>query len=179
MKKRFQPQRRSSPFLKNTQTSSKEVNQDLQLSLAIRFLLLLEKAVSSPSAKVSGVTLVTGTWFHLFLKNIKGNMVRLPEHWPATADFSVPIMKKQPMVRVSGKYPYVNPDTDLRPAGRWKRSAGSRRLQRYRAGIEGLISGLMRGYGLKRCNWRGWQGFQNYVSLSIVTFNLQKIASLL
>ncbi len=54
-----------------------------------------------------------------------------------------------------------------------------KRLQRYRAGIEGLISGLMRGYGLKRCNWKGWQGFQNYVSLSIVTFNLQKIASLL
>jgi IS5 family transposase len=54
-----------------------------------------------------------------------------------------------------------------------------KRLQRYRAGIEGLISGLMRGYGLKRCNWRGWQGFKNYVSLSIVTFNLQKIASLL
>lgn len=53
-----------------------------------------------------------------------------------------------------------------------------KRLQRYRAGIEGLISGLMRGYGLKRCNWRGWQGFQNYVGLSIVTFNLQKIASL-
>ena len=54
-----------------------------------------------------------------------------------------------------------------------------KKLQRYRAGIEGLISGLMRGYGLKRCNWRGWQGFQNYVGLSIVTFNLQKIAALL
>ncbi|WP_083927887.1 transposase [Desulfobacter curvatus] len=54
-----------------------------------------------------------------------------------------------------------------------------KRLQRYLAGIEGLISGLMRGYGLKRCNWTGWKGFQNYVSLSIVTFNLQKIASFL
>lgn len=53
-----------------------------------------------------------------------------------------------------------------------------KKLQRFRAGIEGLISGLMRGYGLKRCLWKGWQAFQSYVGLSIVTFNLQKIAQL-
>ena len=53
-----------------------------------------------------------------------------------------------------------------------------KRLQRYRAGIEGLISGLMRGYGLKRCTWKGWEAFQSYIGLSIVTFNLQKIALL-
>lgn len=52
-------------------------------------------------------------------------------------------------------------------------------LQRYRAGIEGLISGLMRGYGLKRCSWKGWEAFRSYISLSVVTFNLQKIGSLL
>ena len=51
-------------------------------------------------------------------------------------------------------------------------------LQRFRAGIEGIISGLMRGYGLKRCLWKGWQSFQSYVGLAIVTFNLQKIAEL-
>ena len=51
-------------------------------------------------------------------------------------------------------------------------------LQRFRAGIEGIISGLMRGYGLKRCIWKGWQSFQSYVGLAIVTFNLQKIAEL-
>ena len=49
-------------------------------------------------------------------------------------------------------------------------------LQRFRAGIEGIISALMRGYGLKRCLWKGWQSFKSYVGLSIVTFNLQKIA---
>ena len=54
-----------------------------------------------------------------------------------------------------------------------------KKLQRFRAGIEGLISGLMRGYGLKRCLWKGWEAFQSYVGLSIVTFNLQKIARLL
>ena len=54
-----------------------------------------------------------------------------------------------------------------------------KRLQRYRAGIEGLISGLMRKYGLKRCNWNGWESFQSYISLNIMTFNLQKLACLL
>ena len=54
-----------------------------------------------------------------------------------------------------------------------------KKLQRFRAGIEGLISGLMRAYGLKRCLWKGWQAFQSYVGLSVVTFNLQKIAHLL
>lgn len=51
-------------------------------------------------------------------------------------------------------------------------------LQRFRAGIEGIISALMRGYGLKRCVWKGWQSFQSYVGLAVVTFNLQKIAEL-
>lgn len=51
-------------------------------------------------------------------------------------------------------------------------------LQRFRAGIEGIISALMRGYGLKRCIWKGWQSFQSYVGLAVVTFNLKKIAEL-
>lgn len=54
-----------------------------------------------------------------------------------------------------------------------------KKLQRFRAGIEGIISGLMRSYGLQRCLWKGWEAFQNYVGLSVVTFNLQKIATLL
>jgi len=52
-------------------------------------------------------------------------------------------------------------------------------LQRFRAGIEGIISTLMRSYGLKRCLWKGWESFQSYVGLSVVTFNLQKIAELI
>lgn len=54
-----------------------------------------------------------------------------------------------------------------------------RSLQRFRAGIEGIISGLMRGLGLKRCIWKGWQSFKKYVALSVVTFNMRKIAALL
>lgn len=53
-----------------------------------------------------------------------------------------------------------------------------KRLQRFRAGIEGIISALMRGLGLKRCLWKGWQAFKRYVGLSVVTFNLRKIAML-
>lgn len=50
--------------------------------------------------------------------------------------------------------------------------------QRFRAGIEGIISVLMRSYGFKRCIWKGWESFKSYVGLSVVTFNLQKIATL-
>lgn len=52
-------------------------------------------------------------------------------------------------------------------------------LQRFRAGIEGIISGLMRGVGLKRCIWKGWESFQKYVSIGVFTFNLKKVALLL
>lgn len=53
-----------------------------------------------------------------------------------------------------------------------------KKLQRFRAGIEGIISALMRGYGLKRCLWKGWQSFKSYVGLGVVAFNLQKLARL-
>ena len=53
-----------------------------------------------------------------------------------------------------------------------------KKLQKFRAGIEGIISALMRGCGLKRCLWKGWKAFKRYVGLAVVTFNLKKIALL-
>ena len=53
-----------------------------------------------------------------------------------------------------------------------------KKLQKFRAGIEGVISALMRGLGLKRCLWKSRRGFESYVGLSVVTFNLRKIAQL-
>ena len=52
-------------------------------------------------------------------------------------------------------------------------------LRRFRAGIEGCISTLKRAFGLRRCNWKGWQHFQQYVHLSVVSFNLVILARLL
>lgn len=52
-------------------------------------------------------------------------------------------------------------------------------LQKFRAGIEGVISGLMRGKGLKRCHWKGMRSFESYVGLSVVAFNLAKLAQLI
>jgi len=52
-------------------------------------------------------------------------------------------------------------------------------LRRFRAGIEGCISTLKRAFGLRRCNWKGWQHFQQYVQLSVVSFNLVVLARLL
>ena len=49
-------------------------------------------------------------------------------------------------------------------------------LRRFRAGIEGCISTLKRAFGLRRCNWKGWEHFQQYVHLSVVSFNLIVLA---
>jgi len=46
------------------------------------------------------------------------------------------------------------------------------------AGIQGIISALMRGCGSKRCLWKGWQAFESYIGLGVVTFKLKKIAKL-
>ena len=54
-----------------------------------------------------------------------------------------------------------------------------RQLRRFRAGIEGCISWLKRVFGLGRCTWKGWPHFQQYVYLSIVSFNLLVLARLL
>lgn len=54
-----------------------------------------------------------------------------------------------------------------------------KQLRRFRAGIEGCISTLKRVFGMRRCLWQGWKHFQQYVQLSIVSFNLVVLARLL
>lgn len=51
-----------------------------------------------------------------------------------------------------------------------------KRLRRFRAGVEGVISFLKRGFGLGRCTWRGEQGFRSYAWASVVACNLLILA---
>jgi len=51
-----------------------------------------------------------------------------------------------------------------------------RRLRAFRAGIEGVISFLKRGFGLGRCVWRGFRSFQAYVQASVLACNLLVVA---
>ena len=51
-----------------------------------------------------------------------------------------------------------------------------KRLKNFRAGIEANISVLKRAFGLRRCNWSGWEGFQQYIWSSIVSYNLLVLA---
>ncbi len=46
-----------------------------------------------------------------------------------------------------------------------------KRLKKFRAGIEGIISFLKRCFGLTRCTWKGLEHFHSYVWSSIVTAN--------
>lgn len=54
-----------------------------------------------------------------------------------------------------------------------------RQLRCFRAGIEGCISMLKRVFGMDRCTWKGWEHFQQYVQMSVVSFNLLVLARLL
>lgn len=47
-----------------------------------------------------------------------------------------------------------------------------KQLLKFRAGVEGNISFLKRIFGLDRCDWKGWEGFQKYVMSAVVTYNL-------
>jgi len=51
-----------------------------------------------------------------------------------------------------------------------------RRLLRWRAGIEGNLSTLLRSFGLRRCLWKGWESFKAYVGLSVLAYNLRLLA---
>ncbi|HEY2227643.1 MAG TPA: transposase, partial [Xanthobacteraceae bacterium] len=51
--------------------------------------------------------------------------------------------------------------------------------QRFRAGIEGRISVLFRGRGMKRCLAEGRERFELWVGAAVLANNLMKIAALL
>lgn len=47
-----------------------------------------------------------------------------------------------------------------------------RKLHRFRAGVEGIISFTKRCFGLGRCLWRGYSSFQAYAWASVISTNL-------
>jgi len=51
--------------------------------------------------------------------------------------------------------------------------------QRFRAGIEGRISVLFRGRGMKRCLAEGRERFELWVGAAVLANNLMKIAALM
>jgi IS5 family transposase len=61
----------------------------------------------------------------------------------------------------------------------YEKSAGFKRGQCFRAGIEGRISVLFRGRGMKRCRAKGIERFELLVGAAVLANNLMKIAALL
>ena len=61
----------------------------------------------------------------------------------------------------------------------YERSAAFKQGQRFRAGIEGRISVLMRGRGMKRCRAEGAERFALFVGAAVLANNLMIIAALL
>ena len=63
--------------------------------------------------------------------------------------------------------------------GELEKSRGFKKSQRFRAGIEGRISVLFRGRGMKRCLAKGRQRFEILVGAAVLANNLMRIADLL
>jgi IS5 family transposase len=61
----------------------------------------------------------------------------------------------------------------------WERSRSFKKSQRFRAGIEGRISVLFRGRGMKRCLAKGRRRFEILVGAAVLANNLLRIADLL
>lgn len=51
-----------------------------------------------------------------------------------------------------------------------------KRLRKFRAGVEGIVSFLKRAFGLNRCTWRSLPSFESYVWSSVVACNLMVMA---
>ena len=60
-----------------------------------------------------------------------------------------------------------------------ERSPAFKKGQRFRAGIEGRISVLFRGRGMKRCLLKGRERFELLVGAAVLANNLMRIADLL
>jgi IS5 family transposase len=61
----------------------------------------------------------------------------------------------------------------------YEKSPAFKQGQRFRAGIEGTISMLFRGRGMKRCLAEGRQRFELFVGTAVLANNLMRIAALL
>jgi hypothetical protein len=61
----------------------------------------------------------------------------------------------------------------------YEKSRAFKEGQRFRAGIEGRISVLFRGRGMKRCLANGREGFELWVGAAVLANNLMTIAALM
>jgi len=52
------------------------------------------------------------------------------------------------------------------------------RLKKWRSGIEAVLSNLKRGFHIARCNWKGWEHFQQKVMWSVLGYNFRVMTAL-
>jgi IS5 family transposase len=51
------------------------------------------------------------------------------------------------------------------------------RLKKWRSAIEAVISNLKRGFGIRRCTWKGWEHFKQKVYWSVIGYNIRVMTS--
>jgi IS5 family transposase len=65
------------------------------------------------------------------------------------------------------------------PRQAYEKTIAFKQGQRFRSGIEGRISVLFRGRGMKRCRAKGRERFELFVGAAVLANNLLRIAALL
>ncbi len=53
------------------------------------------------------------------------------------------------------------------------------RLKKWRSGIEGVISNWKRGFGMRVCEWKGWEHFKAKVLWSVIAYNFRTMTRLI
>jgi IS5 family transposase len=48
-----------------------------------------------------------------------------------------------------------------------------KKLKRWRAGMEAVISNFKRGFNIRRCLWKGWEHFRQKVFWSVIGYNIR------
>ena len=81
--------------------------------------------------------------------------------------------------RQASVHPAAGRQENTASAKRTRSSAAFKNGQRFRAGIEGRISVLFRGRGMKRCLAEGRDRFELWVGAAVLANNLMRIAALL
>jgi IS5 family transposase len=94
------------------------------------------------------------------------------------ADRGMASAENERLARQAGVKHVALPHVGKAPPERRAEERGRRfrEAYRFRAGIEGRVHALKRDYGLKRCRYRGEQGFGRWVGWGVVAHNLAKVA---
>ena len=127
-------------------------------------ILAREKAVWSPSMRYCKAIRAITNFFPECWRNTKSSMGRAPSKFSADRRYFSAANEAEAYKEGVKQVSICKPGYQSEARRKTEKTPWFKKLQKFRAGIEGIISGLMRGLGLKRCSWKGFTAFRNVMS---------------